>query len=296
MNWIEARVVFECSVPAVAIDLISNIFYDFGLQGVAIEEPEQPGGCRETYAVVGYIPMDPVAEKRRQIMESRLFRLKQEHGIRYRVFYKQTAQEDWAESWKEFFKPEKISPRMVVKPTWRAYLSQPEEIVLQIDPGMAFGTGTHPTTVLCLRLMETYLRPGNTFLDVGTGSGILMVAAAKLGSRKILGIDVDPTAVEIARENLRINGVSSGMYEVRTGRLISGVDDRFQLVAANILTETILVLLNDLRTVLTEDGTFILSGITKENTRRILRKIDASGFKHLETRIEEEWIAVAGTC
>jgi len=301
MKWIEAKVVFDCPEPSFAMDLISNIFYDFSLQGVAIEEPgrsstdnPQPEAKENVHAVTGYIPMDESAEHRRRILESKLENLNRKHGIHTAVSYSETAEEDWAESWKAFFKPEKIGRHLVVKPTWQAYPSEPGDIILEIDPGMAFGTGTHPTTALCLQMIETYLKPGDTFLDLGTGSGILMVAAAKLGAGKMLGIDIDPAATEIAGKNMRLNDAAPDTFDVSVGRLTENIKDRYQLVVANILTETILVLLDDLGKVLADGGMMILSGITEENARRIVDKMAAKGFTHLETRRREEWVAIAG--
>lgn len=284
-----------------ATDLISEIFYEFGLQGVVIEAPDKmPPNADPTmrrpidYAVIGYLPEDESLEKRCRVLESELSRLKKTFSIRYDILYRKTAEEDWAESWKAFFKPEKISPRLVVKPTWQAYHEEPGEIILEIDPGMAFGTGTHPTTVLCLQMIEQYLKPGDTFLDVGTGSGILMVAAAKLGASRLMGIDKDKTAVDIAESNLLINGISSDVFQTETGHLIDSVKDRYQVVVANILTEPVLILLKDMGSVLSDTGTFILSGITEDNAERVRDRMASLGFNHLETRHQDEWVAIAG--
>jgi ribosomal protein L11 methyltransferase len=220
--------------------------------------------------------------------------MKQSLNIPYNIHYRKTAEEDWAESWKAFFKPEIISARMVVKPTWQEYREKPDEIILEIDPGMAFGTGTHPTTVLCLQMIERYLKPGDTFLDVGTGSGILMVAAAKLGASRMLGIDKDKTAVDVATSNLLRNNISSEVFQTQTGHLLESVKDRYQIVVANILTEPILILLEDLESVLLDAGIFILSGITDDNARRVRDRTASLGFEHLETRHQEDWVAIVG--
>ena len=301
MNWIEAKVIFICPNPTIAMDLISDIFYEFGLQGVVIEEPgKTPADDGQTiehrtdYAVIGYIPKDESADDRCRILESELSRMKDAHNVRSNIVYKETAEKDWAEAWKAFFKPEKISQRMVVKPTWQAYHAKPEEIILEIDPGMAFGTGTHPTTVLCLQMMEDYLVPGNSLLDIGTGSGILLVAAAKLGASRLMGIDKDSMAVGIAKTNLLVNDISSDVFHVQTGHLIEPVKDRYDMVVSNILTETILVLLKHLKSVLSDTGVFIVSGITDDNEARIRDQMESSGFKHLETRHQDNWVAIAG--
>ena len=185
----------------------------------------------------------------------------------------------------------------MVKPTWQSYAPMAGEIILEIDPGMAFGTGTHPTTVLCLQMIETFLTPGDTFLDIGCGSGILMIAAAKRGASNMTGIDTDPMAVilEVARKNLRLNGIDAERFTVQTGDLIVGITERFHLVVANILTETILALLDCLETVLMESGIFILSGITEANKPAVLEKMESKGFRLLEARTRENWVAVSGS-
>jgi ribosomal protein L11 methyltransferase len=123
------------------------------------------------------------------------------------VTYARIDEQDWAEAWKAYFWPEKITDLIVVKPSWREYPAEPQEIVLEIDPGMAFGTGTHPTTSLCIRMIQTHLKPGDAFLDVGTGSGILMIAAAKLGAGTVCGVDNDEVAVTVAEKNLLANHI-----------------------------------------------------------------------------------------
>jgi len=164
-----------------------------------------------------------------------------------------------------FFYPERVGRHIVVKPTWRDYTPQPGDKVLEIDPGMAFDTGTHPTTSLCIGLMEKHLRPGRSFLDVGTGSGILMAAAAKLDAGRGLGIDNDPLAVEIAGNNLRLNGADPEKFTVATGDLVSVVTGSYDLVAANILSEVIVRLLDDLPEKTTPGGIVITSGIIEKN-------------------------------
>ncbi len=168
-----------------------------------------------------------------------------------------------------------------------------EKSVFEIDPGIAFGTGTHPTTALCIELIGRYLRQGNKFLDVGTGSGILMVAAAKLGAGKVAGIDKNIVAVEIARENLRLNRIEKKRFAVKAGNLVDEVQDQFDLVVANILTEVIVVLLDSVKKVLKKTGVFICSGMLEKNTHRVEKKMIASGFEILDMCTKNKWVAFA---
>jgi ribosomal protein L11 methyltransferase len=214
--------------------------------------------------------------------------------MQYRVSYKELDEEDWAEAWKAFFEPQKIGQRIVVKPTWCAYTPDPEDIVLELDPGMAFGTGTHPTTALCIRLIEEYLNRGNSFLDLGTGSGILMIAAARLGAGYVSGLDKDPVAVDVAASNLRLNGLNSRDFSLYTGDLLTAVTDQYDFIVANIFTHIILELLNDLPRALSPGGIFVCSGMYEENKKLVVAGLKSMDFEILEVREQDEWAAIAG--
>ena len=303
MKWIEAKVVFDHTDDVLAADLIADIFYGLDLQGVVIEDPNlqpddewaedavvRPG----SHAVVGYFPKDRRIEGKRSMLVEKLEQEKDKIGFTYRLNYKERDEEDWAEAWKAFFWPQKIGRAIVVKPTWRDYQADPNDIVIELDPGMAFGTGTHPTTALCIEMMETYFRDGDTFLDLGTGSGILMIAAAKLGASMVCGIDKDDIAVEIAQKNLMLNHIDRKFFSVYTGNLVEGIEKKYDFVAANILTHVILDLLNDIKRVMKEKGIFVCSGILEENKDLVVTKMKGIGFEILESRSKEQWVAICG--
>ncbi len=305
MQWIQARVIFEHSDPQLAEELISDIFYGMALQGVVVEspdpEPPNPNPYGEwwdetllrpdRHAVIGYISRTPDADQKIEILESELARLKADHGIEARPVYEMVDEEDWAEAWKDYFWPLKVGRRVVVKPTWREYAPGPEDLVLEIDPGMAFGAGTHPTTALCIQMLETHLSPGMSLLDVGAGSGILMIAAKKLGAGRIMGVDTDPVAVTVAERNLRLNRIAD--FDLAAGSL-SGVRERFDLVVANILSEVILALLPDIHRVLSPGGCFVGSGIIQENGDGVIAGMKALDFDIREVREREGWLAIVG--
>ena len=303
MKWIEAKIIFHHSDCDLAIDLISNVFYDFGLQGVAVDDPtiepkedwaEDAIGRPHQYAVIGYFHKDNQAEPRCKILEEQLRQLSARLGLLYRVSYKEIDEQDWAHAWKAFFWPQKITSQIVVKPTWREYKAGLNDIVIELDPGMAFGTGTHPTTALSLTMIEKYLREGDSFLDVGTGSGILMIAAAKLGAGRLCGIDKDEVAVGIAANNLELNNVDSKIFQLMTGNLGDEVSESFDFIAANIFTQVILELLQDIPRLLKGGGVFVCSGIIEENKKSVLPVMDKLGFEILETAEKEGWVAIGG--
>ncbi|MEL7658736.1 MAG: 50S ribosomal protein L11 methyltransferase, partial [Bacillota bacterium] len=200
---------------------------------------------------------------------------------------------DWKDNWKEYFKPAKITDRIVIKPTWEAYEAKEDEIVIEIDPGMAFGTGTHPTTSLCVKLLEKYIEPEkDTVLDVGCGSGILAIASALLGAQDILAVDIDPVAVQVSRENIELNHLSSEI-QVLEGDLTKGLNRKADIVAANLMADLIILLSKDVAAHLKGKGIYISSGILIEKQAQVLEAIESCGFQILDILEEGEWCAIA---
>jgi ribosomal protein L11 methyltransferase len=302
MRWIEAKVYVEAERPLPVMEVVADMFIELETKGVAIEEPwteplegwdPDASAPPDYYAVSGYFPETPRTENRIRLLEERLSGLKVEGKVDARVVYKTIDEEDWSNSWKKYFKPKKIGDRIVVKPTWRDYEAGPGEIVLEIDPGMAFGTGTHPTTANCVRLLEKFVKEGDSFLDVGTGSGILMMAASRLGACKLAGTDRDETAVEIAGKNLELNGLKRERFHLAVADLANGIKGKFDVIAANILSEVIVRLLDSLPDLMAENGVFIASGIIEENLKPVLEKMGKQGLEVVECAVEEKWAAVA---
>ncbi len=302
MKWIEAKVIFDFEDKQLATDLIANAFYELGLKGVVVEDPdaEQPSEDwsknaikAEHYGVIGYFPKNEESEIICKLLAKNMEKLENDSGIRCRIVYSDMDDVDWAESWKAYFQPKKISANIVVKPVWCDYLRGQDEIILEIDPGMAFGTGTHPTTRMCIKMIEKYMQKGNSFLDVGTGSGILMIAAAKFGAGKVLGTDNDKVAVDIARKNLMQNNIAKKVFKLISGNLICNVTEEFDLIAANITSELILILLDDIKRVLAIGGIFICSGITQEEKNMVTGQIKSMGFEIVELLTKDDWVSFA---
>jgi len=303
MKWIAAVVIVDAEPIEQAVDLIASLFDDLGLSGVVVEDPDQdpPEGWGEDalpkpehHTVTGYFPQNDSLASNCLKLEQGLSDLTQNQCVSFQIHYREVDEEDWAESWKAYFWPEKLTDILVVKPTWREYTPAEGEMIIEIDPGMAFGTGTHPTTALCVRMIQEYLKPGDAFLDVGTGSGILMVTAARLGASRLFGIDSDSVACEIARQNLLLNHVDPGRFCVKSGNLVDAVKERFHLISANILSEVVLVLLDDVKHVMAPGGILICSGIVKANQDKVIDKMKATGFRLLEVQSRDDWVAIAG--
>lgn len=305
MQWMEAKVTLTGTddQPHLLVDLISDAFYNLDAKGVVIDDPAlepvenwAPDAVArpEMPAVTGYLPADDRLESRRQHLEQGLLRLSADHGFRYRTRYRLIDEEDWAESWKAFFWPQAITPGLVVKPTWRDYTPKPGQQVIEIDPGMAFGTGTHPTTTLCVQLLEKHLRPGQSILDVGTGSGILLIAAAKLGAKRMAGIDLDPMAVTVAHKNLSQNRIEPSAFELSCGHLVDTVHETFDVVVSNILAEVVIELLDHVGQVIKSGGLFICSGIIEAYQSQVMDKMTDRGMDIIDVKKEGDWVALAG--
>ena len=201
---------------------------------------------------------------------------------------------DWKDKWKENFKPIKVTDRLVVKPTWEEYEPADGETVLQLDPGMAFGTGSHETTSLCLKLLEKYLADDpseKSVLDVGCGSGILSIAAALMGCGSVLGIEIDEDAVRVAGENVALNGVESSV-EIRRGDLVDGIDHRADIVVANLMADLIVRLTPDVKDHMKKGGVFISSGILNEKRSVVEEALAGAGFTVEEVAEDGEWCAI----
>lgn len=305
MKVMEIKVIFESDDTEKAKKEIGDIFYDFGATGLKIEEPMTHKNSLDYYknekdflmvdhAVSAYFPVNIYAERRKQAIVKRFEEtFAEREDVVYTIDFYDFEEEDYQNSWKKYFYTQKISERFVVKPTWREYEPQEDELVIEIDPGRAFGTGTHPTTSLCIKLMEENIKEGNTVIDVGTGSGILMVAAEKLGAGKIVGTDIDPMAVEVAEENLLLNKVDMKKAKAYAGDLVTVVqNEKFDVVVANILADVLLILLKDISRVVKKDGLVIFSGIIEDKLEEMKRAVEEVGLEILEVKADKEWRAI----
>jgi ribosomal protein L11 methyltransferase len=244
-------------------------------------------------AVTGYLPVDERLENTLLKLKEALRSLPEDAGVRgvpTDVTVRFVAEEDWASAWKQYFKPQRIGERIVVKPTWEAFSPAPEDVVVEIDPGMAFGTGLHPTTRLCLRALEAHVRPGMTAADVGTGSGILAVAAARLGASRVAAVDIDPLAVRIARENIAVNQVTDVVVAEESPVPPAG---SFDIVVANILADIILNMAPALFAATAPGGGLLLaSGIIDTRAQDVLSGLTQVGYTDVVITRESEWVCL----
>ncbi len=305
MKWIEAKVVFEADDIEEIKNGISAIFYEFGVQGVQVEEPTERNPLdyysdeklffTDEYSVTGYFPLNPYIEAKKRVFKERIDEYAEINNAITEIYYNEVDDCSWKDNWKNYFYPEKISSRIVVKPTWREYEKSENEIVIEIDPGMAFGTGAHPTTSLCVSMLESYVKPKDWVLDVGTGSGILMIAAKKLGAGYVEGIDIDQDAVEVAIKNMELNGIKKDEFTAYKGNLIDKVEEKqFDIVVSNILAEIIVILLKDIKRVVKDGGKVIFSGIIVQKKKEVEEEMKKQGFTIERVEEKNEWVSIVG--
>ena len=302
-TWIEVRVITKSE----ALEPISGIFYSLDCKGVAIEDPEDILGREQgpltwdfadindlehkgkVAVVKAYFAEEDNIEDVLQYVNERLTELK-EMGIdlgEAKVEHEKMHEEDWANTWKQYYKPSKVGEKIVVKPIWEDYEAKDGELVVDLDPGMAFGTGTHETTRMCIQALERYVKEESTVFDVGCGSGILAIAAAKLGAKLAVGVDLDPVAVESSIENVGYNNLKN--IEILHGNLVEVIDGKADIVVANILAEIICILTDDVKRVLKDGGVFITSGIIHDRVDMVCEKLEATGFEVIEKNRDGEW-------
>jgi ribosomal protein L11 methyltransferase len=287
MMWLEVSV----KVNHEAAEAVAEVLGRHAAAGVVFEL--DPKGRGETPVTVrAYLAVDDEIENRQRKVEEALAHLSHIWPIIPAPSFHPIADQDWTALWKEKIQVLHLGRRVVIKPTWRAYRPKEGEVVLEMDPGMAFGTGLHPTTRLCVEAVERLVQPGMSVLDLGTGTGILAMAAARLGARHVLGVDIDSEAVLAATRNVRTNALSDRV-SIERGSL-SDVTDTYDLIVANILAPVIITMAAaGLADRLAPTGSLVVSGILEEQIAEVTTALATHGLQVTEERIQEEWAALS---
>jgi len=282
-RWIELRVGLEKTCA----EEVAGWIMEQGSSGIA---EEQDPDHRDWVILKGYFENTPFAQNALERIRGMLAGVPELYGCASPCLQVNgLPDEDWNKKWKSFFQPISITERLVIKPSWRDYHARPGEVIIELDPGMAFGTGTHPSTRMCLRVIDEavpHLRHGARMLDVGTGSGILAIAAAKLGLRGIVGTDIDHTAVRVAQKNAALNGVEDSISFTADG--LSRIEGAFDLVVSNILPHILIDLRNELCAHSAEGGSVILAGILAAKAVQVQEAFQQKLTFH-GRHDEEEW-------
>lgn len=291
MDWIEVAV---RGVDGEGVEAVWEVINRFGHGGAVIEDVRATADSTvsepQPLAVKAYIPADDRAESTLQALREALWHLSMLYPIPEPEIHR-LAQQDWAEAWKAHYHREKVGQRLVIVPAWDAAEAAEGEVIVRLDPGMAFGTGTHPSTQLCLQLLERTIVPGDRALDVGTGSGILAIAAVRLGADEVKAVDTDPVAIAALEENAALNQLA-GRIEAAVGS-IERFPGPFDLILINILAEVIAQLLPEATARLAPGGTIILSGVIEAREPIVHEAIEACGLRVLERQTTKDWVGLA---
>jgi ribosomal protein L11 methyltransferase len=294
-----------------AIEPISHILHESGASGVVIEDPADLVKDRDTtfgeiydlnvedypkegVVIKAYLPVNSfLAETVDGIKKEINGLLVYDFDLgANKVTISEVNEEEWATAWKKYYHPVKISERFTIVPTWENYEKvSTDELIIELDPGMAFGTGTHPTTVMSLQALERTVKERDTVIDVGTGSGVLSIGAALLGASAVQALDLDEVAVRSARENIELNQVGN-VVTVGQNNLLQGIEGPVDIVVANILAEVIVRFVDDAAKVLKPGGMFITSGIISAKKEDVKKALMGAGFVIQEVTLMEDWVAI----
>ncbi len=295
--WVELSI----DTPAEFVEPLTQVFTEHGEGGVAIELPAghnpdegETAPPPDRVTVTTYIPHDNRLEQRYARIDTAV-RLVAHVGDLSDLRVRVVEEAEWQDSWKEHFHVLRVGLRTVIVPTWRTYEPQKDDVVISIDPGMAFGTGHHPTTRMCLELVEQHVRSNDRVLDLGCGSGILSIAAAKLGASDVFGLEIDPIAASVAVQNVKDNGVRDVVRtEEATLPHPRVVENGYDLLVANVSAKVITELADDIVRAVRSGGTLLFSGILDKQQTEVIERMVSLGVKFDDGLVDADWVALVG--
>ena len=312
MDWMEAVV----HTTTMGADLVSEVLMNAGAVGTSIEDRYDVTSSKKSDGMWDMIDEDVLKNMSEDVLVKAYFKddmsaqetlmlvgeklrdlLRMDLGFdigNLRLEHQSVHEQDWAENWKKYYKPFRAGEHLVIKPSWEPYEAQAGDLVLELDPGMAFGTGTHETTFMCMEQLERYIKPGCRAIDVGCGSGILALAAAKLGAADVLAIDLDELAVKVAHENTQKNGLAD-VVRVKHGDLLENSEEKADVIVANIIADVICYLCGPAKRHLLPGGVFICSGIIREREEDVQHALAAAGYTVCNRLAKGEWVCLAAT-
>lgn len=317
MEWTEVNIFTTTE----GIELVCSKLMDIGIKGFAIQDAEDfneflenkngqwdyidedlmgLSNCETRITV--YLPsnnqgVDMLASIRSMLTELKAGDAEKQYG-RLEAELSSIREEDWANNWKQYFKPLKVGEKLVIKPSWEEYNEDSDRIILEIDPASSFGTGQHHTTRLCLELLEKSLSKDDVILDMGCGSGILSIGAMLLGAKRAVAVDIEQNAAETALENAVKNNISPELYETHFGNILSDeklaseIDYKYDIITANIVADVLIAMKDHFVRYIKKGGTLIVSGIIEERMDEVIDALKTVGFSSPEVNIKEGWAAV----
>ncbi len=309
MDWTEISI----KTSQEGADIAAQAFYEVGITGLVIEDPDElsqlskeeffwdyidesmVGTSDGTVVIKAYLSSDSSLGEKLSLIKDKINWLKnRDLGVdlgSLDIELASVREEDWSNTWKKYYKPMKVSDRIVIKPSWETYNKKKGQVILTLDPGMAFGTGTHETTMLCMQAIDQYIRPDHSLIDIGCGTGVLSIGALLLGAKAATAIDLDGNAVEIARKNAQINKVLDRMTLVH-GNLLDEIEGSYDIVVANVIADVIIELSQYVTNYIKAGGLFISSGIIHERLDEVIEQIESVGLIIEKVEKMGEWAMV----
>ena len=301
MKWIKVKVdYYSDTLEETKVKLI-NMFEEIGIKQIEVVDYFSDNVLdyntnfkkeADVWSMIGYVVSNRFAQTKLNIIFNKLKELSEnDENLAYEIYTSYCSDEDWKDEWKKYFHTVAITENIIVKPSWDNYEKKDNEIVIEIDPGMAFGTGTHETTSLCVEFLEKYALTGRKLLDIGCGSGILMLIGKKIGINKVVGIDIDEKVKEVVYENFERNAIKEN-YEVIIGNLVNDVNEKYDLVVSNILVDVLTELLKNIEKVLEKSAKIIFSGILKEKEEKFIEETLKYNLVQIDRKEKNNWVSL----
>ena len=301
MNWIKVKIDYFSNTLEETKSKLINMFEEIGIKQIEVIDYFSDNSLdyninfkkqSEIWSIIGYIVNNRFSKLKLNIISDKLkeFSLDDEEFI-YEIYTSECSDDDWKDEWKKYFHTVNITDNIIIKPSWDDYEASEGETVIEIDPGMAFGTGTHETTALCVEFLEKYVPGKKKLLDIGCGSGILMLIGKRLGVEKVVGIDIDSNVKDVVIENFEKNNIKDN-YEIIIGDLVEDINEKYDLVVSNILVDVLTELLENIEKTLEKGATIIFSGIIKDKEEEFLRKTKEHNLVEIDRNEKNNWVSL----
>lgn len=301
MNWIKVKIDYFSNTLEETKSKLINMFEEIGIKQIEVIDYFSDNSLdyninfkkqSEIWSIIGYIVNNRFSKLKLNIISDKLkeFSLDDEEFM-YEIYTSECSDDDWKDEWKKYFHTVNITDNIIIKPSWDDYEASEEETVIEIDPGMAFGTGTHETTALCVEFLEKYVLGKKKLLDIGCGSGILMLIGKRLGVEKVVGIDIDSNVKDVVIENFEKNNIKDN-YEIIIGDLVEDINEKYDLVVSNILVDVLTELLENIEKTLEKGATIIFSGIIKDKEEEFLRKTKEHNLVEIDRNEKNNWVSL----
>ena len=301
MKWIKVKVDYFSDNSAISKGKIINIFEEIGIKETeaidyfsdnSLDYNRNFKNENKIWSIAGYIIDNRFSGSKLKIINENLEKYADENeDFGYEIYTSRCSDDDWKDEWKKYFHTVKITDNIIIKPSWDSYEATGNEKIIEIDPGMAFGTGTHETTSLCVEFLEKYSNGRKKLLDIGCGSGILMLIGKKIGIGNVTGIDIDDKVEEVVKENFRKNNIFEN-FKIIIGNLVDNINDKYDIVVSNILVDVLIELLENIEKVLEKNAIVIFSGILKEKEEEFVEKTGLYKLKNIDRNEKNNWVSL----